>query len=134
MRRTRLAVAIAMVLAATTLTGPAALAQDAVVAEPGQDVNMILLPKFLGITVFDQANQGAEEAAAELQNPTPLTFTGPTAENSVAGQIEIVTNAPTQGADAVMVSNNAGDQLAPVAVAAQEAGTLVVTSARTVGR
>ena len=127
MRRTRLAVAIAMVLAATTLGGPAAVAQDAVVAEPGQDVNMILLPKFLGITVFDQANQGAEEAAAELQNPTPLTFTGPTAENSVAGQIEILTNAPTQGVDAAMVSNNAGDQLAPVAVAAQEAGTLVVT-------
>ena len=76
---------------------------------------MLLLPKFLGILVFDQANQGAEEAAAELQNPTPLTFTGPTADNSVAGQIEIVTNAPTQGVDAVLLSNNAGDQIAPVA-------------------
>ena len=103
------------------------MAQDAVTAEPGQDVNVLLLPKFLGITVFDQANQGAEEAAAELQNPTPLTFTGPTAENSVAGQIETVTNAPTQGFDVVLLSNNAGDQIAPVAAAAQEAGTLVVT-------
>jgi rhamnose transport system substrate-binding protein len=85
------------------------------------------LPKFLGIIVFDQANEGAQEAAAELGVPTAPTFTGPTADNSVAGQIEIVTNAPTQGFDVVMLSNNAGDQIAPVAAAAQEAGTQVVT-------
>lgn len=126
MRRTMLAVGAAAALTVTAFSGPV-LAQDAVKAEPGQDVNMLLLPKFIGILVFDQANQGAEEAAAELQNPTPLTFTGPTADNSVAGQIEIVTNAPTQGFDVVMLSNNAGDQIAPVAAAAQEAGTKVVT-------
>ena len=100
---------------------------EAATAEPGQDVKMMLLPKFLGILPFDQANQGAEEAAAELQNPTPLDFVGPTAENSVAGQIEFVTNAPAGGYDVVMLSNNSGDQIAPAAVAAQEAGTQVVT-------
>ncbi len=62
--------------------GPATLAQtpvagspvsgEAVTAEPGQDVKMMLLPKFLGILPFDQANQGAQEAAAELQNPTAV--------------------------------------------------------------
>jgi rhamnose transport system substrate-binding protein len=88
---------------------------------------MLLLPKFLGILPFDLANKGANEAAAELGNPTPLTFTGPTSANSVAGQIEQMTNAPTQGFDVVMLSNNAGDQIAPSAVAAQEAGTKVVT-------
>ena len=46
---------------------------------------MMLLPKFLGILPFDQANQGAQEAAAELKNPTAFDFVGPTAENSVAG-------------------------------------------------
>jgi len=56
-----------------------------VTATPGQDVKMMLLPKFLGIEVFEQANQGAQEAAAELENPTELDFVGPTAENSVAG-------------------------------------------------
>ena len=30
---------------------------------------MMLLPKFLGILPFDQANKGAEEAATELKNP-----------------------------------------------------------------
>jgi rhamnose transport system substrate-binding protein len=111
------------------LTVTAAGAQDAepVVAEPGQEVNMVLLPKFLGIAVFDQANQGAQEAHAELMNPGELQFLGPTPENSVAGQIEIVTNATTQGVNAIMISNNSGDQIVPAAVAAKEAGITVVT-------
>ncbi|MBI1882048.1 MAG: substrate-binding domain-containing protein, partial [Chloroflexi bacterium] len=83
--------------------------------------------KFLGILVFDQANQGAQEAHKELENPGTLEFLGPTPENSVAGQIEIVTTATTQGKNGIMISNNAGDQLAPVAQAARDAGMTVVT-------
>jgi rhamnose transport system substrate-binding protein len=114
------------VLAQTPVAG-SPVSGEAAVAEPGQDVKMMLLPKFLGILPFDQANQGAQEAAAELQNPTTFDFVGPTAENSVAGQIEFMTNAPTGGYDVVMLSNNSGDQIVPSAVAAQEAGTRVVT-------
>jgi rhamnose transport system substrate-binding protein len=88
---------------------------------------MILLPKFLGIAVFDEANQGAQEAAKELANPSQLQFVGPTAENSVQGQIEIVTNAATQKAGAIMISNNSGDQLVPAVRQAREAGVKVVT-------
>jgi len=95
--------------------------------EPGKATSMVLLPKFLGISVFDQAHTGAEEAAKELKNPTPLQFLGPTAQNSVAGQIEIVTNATTQGVKAIMISNNAGDQIVPAAKAAQAKGVKVVT-------
>jgi len=95
--------------------------------EGGQATNMVLLPKFLGILVFDQANEGAQEAHAELANPGALLFVGPTPENSVAGQIEIMTTAATQGQGAVMLSNNAGDQIAPAAEAAQAAGVRVVT-------
>ncbi len=98
-----------------------------IVAEPGQELNGIFLPKFLGILVFDQANNGAQEAAAELGATGTLEFTGPTPENSVQGQIEIMTNATTQGVDAVMISNNAGDQIAPAAQAAVDAGVTVVT-------
>jgi len=96
-------------------------------ATKGETVNMVLLPKFLGILVFDQANDGAKEAHAELQNQGELQFLGPTPENSVAGQIEIVTTAATQGQDAIMISNNAGDQIAPAAQAARDAGMTVVT-------
>jgi hypothetical protein len=92
--------------------------QDAM-ATPGKDVSMVLLPKFLGILPFDQAHKGAEEAAKELKNPAALQFLGPTPQNSVAGQIEIVTNATTQGVKAIMISNNSGDQIVPAAKAAR---------------
>jgi rhamnose transport system substrate-binding protein len=98
-----------------------------VMATPGQTVNMVLLPKFVGNKVFDEAHDGAKEAHAELQNAGTLEFLGPTADNSVAGQIEIVTNATTQGMNAIMISNNAGDQIAPAAQAARDAGLTVVT-------
>jgi rhamnose transport system substrate-binding protein len=124
-------------MAATLLLGnlsAVAIAQEAspeatvgIKAVPGQAAKMMLLPKFLGILPFDQAHKGAEEAAAELQNPTPLDFVGPTAENSVAGQIEYVTNAPTGGYNVVMLSNNSGDQIVPAVQAANAAGTKVVT-------
>ncbi|MCA9986575.1 MAG: substrate-binding domain-containing protein, partial [Anaerolineales bacterium] len=98
-----------------------------IVAEIGMEISTVLLPKFLGILVFDQANEGAMEAAAELGVADAVEFLGPTPENSVAGQIEIVTTSTTQGVNAIMLSNNAGDQISPAAVAAQEAGITVVT-------
>jgi rhamnose transport system substrate-binding protein len=108
-----------MVLAA----GQGAMAQ----AKPGAALNMVLLPKFLGILPFDQAHKGALEAEKELQNSKPLQYLGPTPENSVAGQIEIVTNATTQGVDAIMMSNNSGDQVVPAIKAAHDKGIKVVT-------
>jgi rhamnose transport system substrate-binding protein len=121
---------ILWILIATTLLLSMVMvnAQEPIVAVPNQEVNMILLPKFLGIAVFDQANQGAQEAHAELGNTGTLEFLGPTAENSAAGQVEIVTTAASRGdVDAIMISNNAGDQLAPALDAAQAAEQTIVT-------
>ena len=111
---------------ATTLMAGAAMA-DAMMAKPGQAANLVLLPKFLGILPFDQANRGAQEAHKELGNTGTLQYIGPTPENSVAGQIEMLTTATTQKQNVVMLSNNAGDQIAAAAEAAQKAGTKVVT-------
>ena len=113
-------------MAEGTMTEGTTAAGEAVTFEAGLEFNSILLPKFTGIAVFDQANEGAQEAAAEL-GTNPAEFLGPTADNSVAGQIEIVTNAATQGVDAVMISNNAGDQIEPAVQAAVDAGVEVVT-------
>jgi rhamnose transport system substrate-binding protein len=99
-----------------------------VTATPGQEVKMLLLPKFTGVAVFDQANEGAQEAHAELQNPADLEYTGPDqASSAQGGQVEFVTNAPTQGFNALMISNNSGDQIAPAAKAAADGGIKVVT-------
>jgi rhamnose transport system substrate-binding protein len=119
---TILGAAAALLLCTTGLANA-----DPVKLQPGKTANMVLLPKFLGILVFDQAHQGAEEAHKELANPGKLLFEGPTPENSVAGQIEMVTAAGTQGQNAVMISDNAGDQIAPAAKAAREKGTKIVT-------
>lgn len=113
----------ALVGATATVT---AGADDAVVITGGEDFDAILLPKFVGIAVFDQANQGAIEAAGEL-GTAEAAFLGPTADNSVAGQIDIVTNAATEQVDAVMISNNAGDQIGPAAEALAATGAAVVT-------
>ena len=111
--------------------GAAALAvfgQDAAQAiEKGKPTSMVLLPKFLGISAFDLARRGAEAAKAELGNPTPLQYLGSTPENSVAGQIEIITNAATQNSNAIMISNNSGDQIVPAVRAAKSKGMTVVT-------
>ena len=116
-----------LTLSAVAVALGAGPAQAEVMAEKGKEANLVLVPKFIGILVFDQAHQGAREAHEELQNPGTLEFIGPTPENSVAGQIEIVTTATTQGQDGVMLSNNSGDQIVPAAKAAREKGLALVT-------
>jgi rhamnose transport system substrate-binding protein len=135
-RLTLLAVALSLALVAAacgsdspapseTTTGAGA-AGGVVTLQGGKEFKSILLPKFTGVAVFDQANQGAQEAAREL-GVDAAQFLGPTADNSVAGQIEIVTNAATQGVNAVMISNNAGDQIEPAVNSAVQAGVTVVS-------
>jgi rhamnose transport system substrate-binding protein len=100
---------------------------EVVQATPGQALNMVFLPKFLGNAVFDEAHAGALEAAEELQNPAELQFLAPATGGEGAKQVEIITNATTQGVNAIMLSNNAGDQVAPAAQAARDAGIAFVT-------
>ena len=96
-------------------------------ATPGQALKMVFLPKNLGNAVFDEAHEGALEAAAELGNPEELQYLAPASGAAGTEQIPIITNATTQGVDAIMISNNAGDQIAPAAQAARDAGIAVVT-------
>lgn len=119
----KLAITLGLV---ASLMGSSVMA-EAIKATPGGAVNLVLLPKFLGILPFDQADRGAQEAAKELGNTGTYQYIGPTPENSAAGQIEMLTTATTQKQSVVMLSNNAGDQIAAAAEAAQAAGTKVVT-------
>ena len=96
-------------------------------ATPGQSLKMVFEPKALGNAVFDQAHEGALEAAKELQNPADLQYLAPASGAAGTAQIDIITNATTQGVDAIMLSNNAGDQVAPAAKAARDKGITFVT-------
>ena len=99
---------------------------EAVTIEAGDDMSSILLPKCTGIAVFDQANEGAQEAAEELGTEEP-EFLGPSTCEDPTGQIETMTNAATQGVDAVMISNNAGEQIQSGVDAATDADVSVVS-------
>jgi rhamnose transport system substrate-binding protein len=95
--------------------------------EPGQEFKSVFIPKQTGIAVFDQANDGAKEAAGELQ-VDEAEYLGPaSADACVNGQIDTVTNASTQGANAVMISNCAGDQIEPAVKQAADGGAAVVS-------
>lgn len=97
----------------------------AVAITGGSDFDALLLPKCTGISVFDQANEGAIEAAGEL-GAAQAAFSAPASCADSTGQIEFVTNAVTQGIDAIMISNNAGDQVQTAVDEAAEAGIPVV--------
>jgi rhamnose transport system substrate-binding protein len=99
---------------------------DMVAIEGGEDMTSILLPKCTGIAVFDQANEGAQEAAEELGAEEP-EFLGPSTCEDPTGQIETMTNAATQGVDAVMLSNNAGEQIQSGVDAAVDADVTVTS-------
>jgi rhamnose transport system substrate-binding protein len=101
-------------------------AGEAVTIEAGDDIASILLPKCAGIAVFDQANEGAQEAATEL-GASESEFLAPATCEDPTGQIETMTNAATQGVDAVMISNNAGEQIQSGVDAATDAGVTVVS-------
>jgi len=88
---------------------------------------MVFLPKNLGNAVFDEAHEGALEAAAELGVTEELQYLAPASGAAGTEQIPIITNATTQCVNAIMISNNAGDQIAPAAQAARDAGIAVVT-------
>jgi rhamnose transport system substrate-binding protein len=101
-----------------------------VTATPAKALNMLFLPKYVGTDrfskFFEQAHQGAEEAAKELQNPIPLQFIGP-ARGSGVSQASIVADATARGVDAIMMTNNSLDTIVPALKAARDKGIKVVT-------
>jgi rhamnose transport system substrate-binding protein len=59
--------------------------------------------------------------------PRPLQFTGPSVGSQVPTQIESVTNAAAHGVNAIMISNNSGDEIVPAVKAAHDKGVKVVS-------
>jgi rhamnose transport system substrate-binding protein len=121
-------ISLLLVIAVLSLA-PLAGAQDddAVVAEPGLELDMVLIPKFLGILVFDQAHAGAMEAHEELENSGELVFVGPGPGEGADAQVPYITTATTQGVDAIMISNNGGEVTGPSSRAALDEGIAVVS-------
>jgi rhamnose transport system substrate-binding protein len=97
---------------------------------------IFLLPKFIGIPVFTLNAQGGKEAAKKLGDT--VTYNGPT-EASAAKQVPFIDTAVRQGYNAIVISADDPNAVAPALKRAQARGLKVVSydadaakSARTV--
>ncbi|WP_372921428.1 rhamnose ABC transporter substrate-binding protein [Roseovarius sp.] len=102
---------------AASLMGTSAMAQD--------DMRIALVAKALGIGFFEAAAEGAQEAAEELGN-VELIYTGPT-DTTAEGQIEVINSLIAQGVDAIAISANDPDAVAPALERAMQRGIAVIS-------
>ena len=136
MRITILAAALALLLAGGGASARAGQGAPAT-ATPGRALDMVLVPTFWGTDAsakqlmagrfgkpFDPTRDGAEQAATELRDPTPLRYV---LSPGGAAQIAVVTDATARGVGAIMLSNNSGAAIVPAAKAARAKGITLVS-------
>nr|WP_111299198.1 rhamnose ABC transporter substrate-binding protein [Paracoccus saliphilus] len=94
-------------------------------AAQAETTRIALVVKALGIGFFEAAKKGAEEAAAELGD-VEIIYTGPT-DTTAEGQIEVLNSLIAQRVDAIAVSANDTDALAPTLKRAMDRGITVIS-------
>lgn len=102
----------------------AALVGAWAVSASAQGITIGLIPKFTSDPYFVAANQGAQEAAAELG--VTVEFNGPV-NADVSEQANIIDRFVRRGFDVIAVSANDPDALAPAMKRAQDAGIITMT-------
>ncbi len=90
-----------------------------------ETIKIAIVVKALGIGFFEAANKGAEEAAAELGD-VEIIYTGPT-DTTAEGQIEVINALVAQGVNAIAISANDPDAVAPALKKAMERGITVIS-------
>lgn len=107
-----------MVAAGAMMIASGAMAAD-------QPVRIALVVKSLGNGFFDAAFEGAQQAAKEIGG-VEVFYTGPTAPTA-EGQIEIVNSLIAQKVDAIAISANDPNALAPITQRAMQRGIKVIS-------
>jgi rhamnose transport system substrate-binding protein len=92
--------------------------------QAGKEYRIAMIPKFTSDPYFKAADKGAQEAAKELG--VKVTFNGPV-DADVSKQSEIVEQFAQQHYDAITVSANDADALAPAMEQARNEGVKVST-------
>jgi len=118
-------VAVAVLVSALT-AGSSGAAADRTTGTTAKKASykIFLLPKFIGIPVFTLNGQGGKEAGKKLGDT--VTYNGPT-EASAAKQVPFIDTAVRQGYNAIVVSGNDPNALAPALKRAQARGVKVVS-------
>jgi rhamnose transport system substrate-binding protein len=124
MRRKRLTLLFGVLAVAALTVGLVAGVGSAGRTKKAASYKIFLLPKFIGIPVFTQNGAGAKAAAKE--NGDTLTYNGPT-EASAAKQVPFIDNAVRQGYNAIIISADDPNAVAPALKRAQAKGVKVVS-------
>jgi rhamnose transport system substrate-binding protein len=93
-------------------------------AGSGSGTAMYMLPKFTGIPVFTQADQGAESMAAKWGYK--LSYGGPTAA-SATQQVNFINTAVSDGSKGIFISADDPAAVTPALQRAQQHGVTVVS-------
>jgi rhamnose transport system substrate-binding protein len=115
---------IATVVLAAALMVACGRSSDAPTTGEAERVRVGLVAKSLGNGFFDAVHKGAQEAAKELD--AEVIFVGPTTPTA-EGQIETLNSLIAQRVDAIAVSANDPDALAPTLRKAMDRGIKVVS-------
>ena len=128
MQRRKLTVLIGLVAVAALISALAAgvgsAGSERSAAPAGAPYKIFLIPKFIGIPVFTLNGQGGKEAGKKLGDT--VTYNGPT-EASAAKQVPFINTAVSQGYDAIVISANDPNAVAPALKRAQARGLKVVS-------
>jgi rhamnose transport system substrate-binding protein len=90
----------------------------------GKRLKVGMLPKLVGIDYFKECQKGAQEAASELG--IDLTYDGPSTDK-VELQVQMIDEWIALGYDAIAVSPNDPEVIAPALKRARDAGIVVLT-------
>jgi rhamnose transport system substrate-binding protein len=124
MHRKRLLVLFGLVAAAVLAVGLAAGGSSAKSTKKQAGYKIFVLPKLIGVNVFTENGKGAKEAAKELGDS--VTYNGPT-EASAAKQVPFINAAVRQGYNAIIISANDPNAVAPALKRAAQRGVKVIS-------
>jgi rhamnose transport system substrate-binding protein len=124
MLRKRLTVLFGLVAVVALAVGLSAGAGSAGTSKAQQGYKIFLLPKLIGVNVFTENGKGAKEAAKQLGDT--VTYNGPT-EASAAKQVPFINSAISQRYDAIIISANDPNAVAPALKRAQARGIKVIS-------
>src|SRR4051812_26359399 len=124
MHRKRLLVLFGLVAAAVLAVGLAAGGSSARTTQKQAGYKIFVLPKLIGVNVFTENGKGAKEAAKELGDS--VTYNGPT-EASTAKQVPFIDAAVRQGYNAIIISANDPNAVAPALKRAAARGVKVIS-------
>jgi rhamnose transport system substrate-binding protein len=124
MRRKRFTLALGVLATAFVAAALAAGSGIAGSAKPAKGHKVFLIPKFIGIPVFTLNAAGAKAAAKTLGDS--VTYNGPT-EASATKQVAFIETAARQGYDAIIISANDPNTVAPALKRAAAKGVKVIS-------